>query len=359
MPSLTTEEADALLPKAPTKSIIRPERLKYMVITPPKWGKTTTSTQIPDSILLACEEGHAFTETYKIIIDQWDRPLVEKQKGVGYDEDENMHMSMQEAVDLICASSRFQHVIIDTTDMAAKMCVDYWCNRLKVPHPADAGDFGKGFQLTLGDPFRRMMGPIIKSGRGLTWTTHAKWIEKKDKAGKVTSAKWESSLPSQVQSFIHSQADLIWQGKFGKLRPGMEERDRIVTIDASEEMMAGSRVRYRGEPWPMPKNFILAPVGGWDQWCSFFPVGDPEGDAAAAQACADAYAEYNELVLGKRAIEKESLVQASANATETAPAAPETPSEPTDSEPEAEESLPSHLATSSRVVRRKPAAATA
>lgn len=350
---MTPEQANAALPQAPTKAIIRPEKLKYLVIAPPKWGKTTTACSIPDSILLACEEGHAFTTTFKIVIDQWDRPFAEKALGAGEDDDGNLHMSMQEAVELICASDRFAHVIIDTADMAAKMCVDYWCNKLHVPHPADAGDFGKGFALTLGDPFRRMIGPLIKSGRGLTFTSHSKFVEKKDKAGKTVSTKWESTLPSQAQAFLHSQADLIWQGKFGKLRPGQVERDRIVCLDASEEMMAGSRVRYDGRPWPMPKNFILDPEAGWDQWCSFFPGEDETSQAEALANCEQAYQDYMEITLGKRGVDREAqAIEAAAQpVTATEPA---TPSAPTEAEPAAEE-VPSHLATPKKVVRRQPA----
>ena len=354
MPLLTAEEADSLLPQEKTKGIIDPARLKYFVIGPPKSGKTTTAASIPDSLLLAFEEGHAFTETYKVIIDQWDRPLKDKQAGTGIDEDGNTHMSFAEAVQLIIASTRFAHIIIDTADMAAKMCVDYWCDQLKVKHPADAGDYGKGFALTLGDPFRRMVGQIIKSGRGITFISHAKWVERKQ--GNTTVGKWESTLPSQAQAFIHSQCDLIWQIMFGKLRPGMEERDRIVSMDASQEMMAGSRVRFQGKPYPMPKKFILSPTDGWAQWCSFFPQEEAEGMGRtydeAVSNCEAAYQEYTDLVLGKAGREKEQVVVEQATAPAAEPAATESPVVD-NGEPAAEE-VPSHLATPKRLARRVP-----
>lgn len=326
---LTTAEANAILPQAPTRGIIRPERLKYLIIGPPKFGKTTTATMIPNAVLLAFEEGHAFTECFKIIIDQWDRPFAEKQLGVGQDEDGNLHMSLAEAVELICASDRFDHVIFDTADMAARMCVDFWCAKLKVAHPADAGDFGKGFALTLTDPFRRMIGPLIKSGRGMSFTSHSKFVERKT-GNVVTSAKWESTLPSQAQAFLHSQVDVIWHGKFGKMRPGQDERDRILSTDASQELMAGSRVRIDNELWPIPKSFILDPVAGWEQWSSFFPKHNPDYNVNAApdepesvewlvtkeqarQNCVDAYNQYQHLVLGRAAIEKEAVVEAAAH----------------------------------------------
>lgn len=345
--SLTTEEANAILPQAPTRGIIRPERLKYFIIAPPKFGKTTTACMIPNSILLAFEEGHAFTETYKIIIDQWDRPSKDKAEGVGQDEDGNLHMSMAEAVALIVASDRFDHVIFDTADMCARMCVDFMCAKLKVNHPAEAGDFGKGFALTLTDPFRRMIGPLIKSGRGMTFTSHSKFVERKT-GTVVTSAKWESTLPSQAQAFLHSQADVIWHGKFGKHRPGQAERDRILSTDASQELMAGSRVRIDNKLWPIPPSFILHPEYGWEQWSSFFPSDERSKDEARTN-CEAAYNEYLHLVLGRGAREKEQMVAETASL----PAAPEPISAPTEAaEPVATEALPTAHLDSPRGLKR-------
>ena len=346
---MDTKTANDLLQQEPTKGLIDPARLKYFIIAPPKFGKTTTACSIPDSILLAFEEGHAFVETFKIIIDQWDRPLKEKNEGIGQDEDGNSHMSMAEAVQLICASDRFNHVIIDTADMAARMCTDYWCAQYKVKHPADAGDFGKGFALTLTDPFRRMIGQIIKSGRGITFTSHAKFVERQ--VGQTKTAKWESTLPSQAQAFIHSQVDLIWFGQFGKLRPGMDERDRIISMDASQEVMAGSRVRFDGKPYPMPKKFILDPDNGWEQWASFFPVEGERTKEEAIANCEAAYQSFLDLAVGTKQREKEEVA---ATAVEAPP--PEQSPAKVGGEPE-DEPTPDHLTTPKRVTRRKPVSA--
>ena len=346
--ALTLQQANELLPQEKTKGIINPARLKYFIIGPPKFGKTTTACSIPNSILLAFEEGHAFVETFKIIIDQWDRPLKNKLEGIGMDEDGNSHMSMAEAVQLICASDRFDHVIIDTADMAAKMCSDFHCDRLKVAHPSDAGDYGKGFALALGDPFRRMFGPLIKSGRGITFISHSKFVERT--VGATKTGKWESTLPSQAQAFIHSQCDLIWHGQFGKLRMGMDERDRIISMDASETMMAGCRVRYQGKPYPMPKKFILDPVNGWEQWASFFPIEGERTYEEAIENCDTAYQAFLQLAVSRQTREREVEVAATSVAADT----PSTESPAADSGEPAAEETPEHLATPKRVTRRKP-----
>ena len=259
MARLTMEAADALLPQQPTKAPKDARRLKYLVIGPPKWGKTSFGCDAEDAVLFATEEGHLFHETYKIIIDSWDN-----RQGPGTDDDGNLHLAMTEAVEAIVASSRFQMVIIDTADMAAKMCLDHYYKKLGVQHAQDAGDYGKGWDICLTQPFRQQISQILKSGRGVMFITHTNLVTKK--VGNVEQSRWETSLPSQVQKFLHTQADVILHGSFGKLRPGMKDRDRIISLDGTNEVLAGSRIRGL----TLPKKYIVDPEHPWAQWASFF-----------------------------------------------------------------------------------------
>jgi hypothetical protein len=285
---MNTEQANELLPQAPTEAITDPRRLKYLIIGPPKWGKTSFLCAVPDSILLATEEGHAFHKTHKVIIDVWDRPLKEKNQGWGEDEDKNLHTSMVEAVETICASDRFQFVIIDTADMAAKMCLDFHYDKLGVNHASEAGDYGKGWDVALTQPFRKQIGKLMKSGRGIGFITHTQVVTRRIGTSEMSRA--ETTLPSQVQKFLHTQADMIIHGRFGKLRPGMKERDRIISLDGSNEILAGSRVRHI----TLPKKFIVDPDKPWEQWKSFFE--DEEASLAAEK-------QYIDLVLHGREAE--------------------------------------------------------
>jgi hypothetical protein len=262
MAKLTTEDANALLPAQPTKAPTDPRRLKYLMIGPPKWGKTTLGCAAPDSLLLATEEGHLFHETHKIIIDSWDKDRSDR--GLGVDDDGNHHLSMVEAVEAICASDRFQFIVIDTADMAAKLCLDWHYKKLGVNHASDAGDYGKGWDLCLTQPFRQQIGALMKSGRGIMFITHTNVVTKK--VGNTEQSRQETTLPSQVQKFLHTQADLILHGNFGKKRKGMVDRDRIISLDGTNEILAGSRVRGVN----LPKRFIVDPEKPWQQWTSFF-----------------------------------------------------------------------------------------
>lgn len=259
---METAEANALLPEHPTKAPTDARRLKYLIIGPPKWGKTSFLCSVPDALLLATEEGHAFHETHKIIIDAWDKPRGER--GLGVDDDGNHHLSMVEAVEAIVASDRFQFIIIDTADMAAKMCLDYHYKREGVRHASEAGDYGKGWDICLTQPFRQQIGQLMKSGRGVGFITHTNVIEKK--VGNVTTSRAETTLPSQIQKFLHTQADVILHGSFGRKLPGCLDRDRIISMDGTNEILAGSRVRGV----TLPRKFIVSPDHPWEQWSGFF-----------------------------------------------------------------------------------------
>lgn len=259
---MTMEEANEMLPSAPTKAPTDPRRLKYLTIAPPKWGKTTFGCSAPDSLLLACEEGHAFHETHKVIVDAWDKHR--EDRGLGVDDDGNHHLSMVEAIDALMESDKFQFVIFDTADMAAKMCLDWHYKKMGVNHASDAGDYGKGWDLCLTQPFRQVVGRILKSGRGVMFITHTNVVTKK--IGKTEQSRAETTLPSQVQKFLHTQADVILHGSFGKKRKGLNDRDRIISLDGTNEILAGSRVRGIN----LPKKYIVDPDDPWGQWDSFF-----------------------------------------------------------------------------------------
>lgn len=221
-----------------------------------------------------------FHETHKIIIDSWG-----KTEGPGVDGDGNTHMSMVEAVEAIVASDRFQFIVIDTADMAAKMCLDFHYKKFGVNHASEAGDYGKGWDLCLTQPFRQQVGQLMKSGRGILFITHTGVVTKK--IGNTEQSRQETTLPSQVQKFLHTQADLIVHGNFGKLRKGMRDRDRIISLDGTNEILAGSRVRGIN----MPKKYIVSPDDPWTQLESFFT--DPKAAAKAEEQF------HNLVVLGK------------------------------------------------------------
>lgn len=287
---LDIEKAKSLLPSKPTASLKKPSRLKYLAMAEPKWGKTTLFCGVPNALLLAFEEGHAFIEANKIIIDRWDVALKVRTQGGSWatDDDGNTHCSAYEALEALEAYCPYEFIIIDTVDMASKMCTDYECEKAGVGHPSDGGEFGKGWAMLQTDPFRRWFGRIVKLGVGIGCTTHIAMRED----SKTKQVRRESTLPSGIQKFIHTQADVIINGYFGRRRKGEDDRDRVISFDGSNDVLAGSRVRGVH----LPKKYIVTPPSHddhslpWKQWTKFFE------DPKAAQEAEDQYAR---LIRGK------------------------------------------------------------
>lgn len=270
MAKLTEDQAVALLPDA-RKNAPRPEGLVYLMIAPPKWGKTTTFCDVPNALLLAFERGYQFQSCPTIFIDCWEDP-----KFVPYTDEEGVnHMTMRQAMEVLTATDKFDFIIIDTADMAAKKCSDYFLGKNGWSHPQDGGDFGKGYDIVQNAPFRTMIGAIMGTGRGVAFITHS---EVKTAAfAKGAKAKRETSLPGGIHKFLHSQADVIMHGSFGK-KTEEGYRERVIQTEGDEETLAGSRCKTVN----IPPKFIVEPSRPWLQWCKFFT--DPKAADVATKA---------------------------------------------------------------------------
>jgi hypothetical protein len=267
-----------------------PDKLKYLLMAPPKWGKTSFF-MVPDALLLAFEEGHADVKCFKIVITGWNAPIRER----GPVEDDETHIKYAtalEVADALEAYNPYRFIIIDTLDEAVKMCAAYECEHAGIRHPSDGGDYGKGFDLYQTNPFRLFYNRLTKLGVGVAGTTHIKEEFRKNKYG-VEEFRRETSLPGGVQKFVHAQADVIMNGHFGRRRQGKRDRDRYISFDGTNEVMAGTRIKSVYLPHkyiPTPPTFEH-PDAPWVQWCDFF-----EDSPAAGKAAEEA---YNRLIQGK------------------------------------------------------------
>src|SRR4029077_4057867 len=243
-----------LLPTKALKLILDPTKLRYLVIAPPKWGKTTFFSGVPNACLLAFESGYASADCPIIVITDWDRPYKEKKEGWSEDESGVVYTSAMEVLEELEKENPYDFLIIDTVDMAVKLCSDYHCELAKVNHPSEGGDFGRGWDLLQTAPIRRFYNRITKLGCGLAAITHAKEKTEKDKFQKDRFRR-ETSLPGGVQQFIHAQSDLIMHGFFGRRRKDKRDRDRFISFDGTDEVMAGTRIRQVY----IPNKYIVTP----------------------------------------------------------------------------------------------------
>jgi hypothetical protein len=270
-----------LLPTKAPKLILDPSKLRYLVIAPPKWGKTTFFSGVPNACLLAFESGYASADCPIIVVTHWDRPYKERKEGWAEDETGVVYTSAMEVLEELERANPYDFVILDTIDMAVKLCSDYHCDLAKVNHPSEGGDFGRGWDLLQTAPIRRFYNRISKLGCGIAAITHAKEQMSKDRFAKDRFRR-ETSLPGGVQQFIHAQSDLIMHGFFGRRRKGFKDRDRYISFDGTDEVMAGTRIRQIY----IPNKYVVTPptfddlTHPWKQWATFF-VDSPEAGQRA------------------------------------------------------------------------------
>lgn len=267
------------LPYEDTDQIVKLTSLRWLFVAPPGFGKTELFALFPNTLMLACEEGHKFVKGKKIIIDTWGGT------GQSVDTDGNKHMSFLEAVKLIERSDRFDFIMIDTIDALVKKCIDHHISKANQAHLSDLGEYGKGYDLGQNDPIRRELNKIFVSGRGMGLITHQQ-VETKS-FSKGPKSKKETTLPNGVFKIIYPQMDVIIHGEFGAQREGNKWRDRIIRSEGSEDILAKNRGGVLPPAWISPQPLLERAA----QIREFFE-GSTEERAAAVAA---AYAEFAEL----------------------------------------------------------------
>jgi AAA domain len=256
------------LPKQAHTISSSPEKLKYLVIAPPKWGKTTLFAGCPNCLLIAFEAGYGFVECPKIVVTGWNRSIKERRQGPSVDEDGLIYSSAMEVVEELERSNEYDLIIIDTLDEAVKMCSQYHCEKAHVEHPSEGGDYGRGWSKLVTEPVRAFYGHLARLGVGLAAITHSKEHNDKDKFGKDRFRR-ATTMSDAIQQFVVAQSDVIMHGFFSRRRRGKKDRDRYVSFDGSDEIVAGSRINPNKVY--IPNKYILAPEGkGWEQWIGFF-----------------------------------------------------------------------------------------
>jgi hypothetical protein len=277
------EDAKLYYPAHIKPQLPNPLKLKYLIMAPPKWGKTTFFSGANNALLLAFEEGHGSIAIPKIVITGWDLPI--RERGPSEDEETGIiFASASEVADALESYCPYSFIIVDTVDQAVKMCADYECEKGGIRHPSDGGDFGKGWDLYQTSPFRRFYNRLVKLGVGVALTTHVQEEWKKDQY-KQDVFRRETTLPGGIQKFVHAQSDVIINGMWGKRRSNMGHRDRIISFDGTNEIMAGSRIRGVR----IPIKYIVDPPTEddlslpWQQWNDFFIDSPQAGEAATAR----------------------------------------------------------------------------
>ncbi len=176
-----------------------------------KIGKTTFAAQFPKPYFFMFEPGGKALSLNKSDIKDWGhfRFLLKK----------------------IETDTVFENVVFDTADVASVMCDRYVCETNGVAD-LDEMDYGKGWRKMRLE-FSTCIQRLIKSGKGVLFTSHATEKEYKTKSGdKIT--RIFPTMSKQAREILEPLVDIwVYYRYSGK--------SREIVIQGDEEMAAGHR----------------------------------------------------------------------------------------------------------------------
>lgn len=206
-----------------------------------KIGKTTLFASFPDAIFFPTEPGTKGLRIYEFNaprgIDSWETFLA----GVSLLEKN---------------PDEFKTVIVDTADRAYDLCMAYVCKLSGVEHPHDANDYGKTWNKVKAE-FLSVVDRILRTGRGVCFTSHAKEQEIESKSG----AKYTRIFPTmstQARAVIEALVDMFFYVEYMTDIKGRTRR--VIITKGDETIWAG----HREIGAPLPRFLPLKKRNGYE-----------------------------------------------------------------------------------------------
>lgn len=175
-----------LLPteKTPPKSNL--SDYTVLIHSRPKTGKSEFCSHADGALFLATEPGLNALEVYQTPITSWDEMLA----------------ACKEIAE---GNHPFKTIVIDTVDLAYKMCSEYVCRKYKVEHESELG-YGKGWASTNGE-FQRVLTKLAHMPYGLFLISHSQQTQIETRTGNIT--RIVPTLPEKARKIVLGLVDMI------------------------------------------------------------------------------------------------------------------------------------------------------
>lgn len=203
-----------------------------------KIGKTSLAAQFPGTLILCAEPGAKSLRVHQADIRDWKTWVM--------------------AVDAVSKDKQFPNVAIDTIDLIYQYCFAHVCKEAGVDHPTEMNDRGMTWNKVR-STFRASVDKLMKCGKGVIFISHdtEKEIELRD-GGKLDRV--QPTMSKQAMEEIEALVDIIAHYDYSG-------RDRVLNIDGSDELVAGSRleenfIRKGGKPRTPGDRVVRIPMGG-------------------------------------------------------------------------------------------------
>lgn len=182
----------------------------------PKVGKTSLAAHFPDAFLLEFEPGGRAIRAFQKDVHSWSE--------------------FKEYLTLLEGTNRFKTVVMDTADIAYKMCLEWICQEKGFEHPSDES-YGKGWSL-VNSEFVAQIHRMLNLGRGVIFVSHAQEKEIKSRLGD-TYEKIVPTMSGGGRAALEALADIwayMYHGKEGR---------RWIRIRGNDHIAAGCRLKER------------------------------------------------------------------------------------------------------------------
>lgn len=203
------------LPTEPTTPVQELGRYSMLLYGLEKIGKTTLAAQFPDAFFLLCEPGGKALSIYGREVKSW-----EAFKG---------YLSLLDR-----NPNRFKTVVVDTADLAFKMCEDYMLKKMGILHESDE-EWGKGWSMVRNE-FTLSMARIINGPRGVVFISHAAQKNSKRRDGR-SSDRTVPTMPNAARGVLEPMVDIWAYYQY------TESGKRALTIQGDDAVSAGHRCK--------------------------------------------------------------------------------------------------------------------
>jgi hypothetical protein len=226
-----------MLPKEKTPPKTTLADLTLLIYGASKIGKSSVCAQAENALFLATEPGLNHVSAYQIPIASWPELL--------------------EACGEIAAGNHpFRTIVIDTIDLAYRLCSQHLCTKLGITHESDAG-YGKAYSLVNGE-FHRVLSRIAALPYGLVLISHAQEREVETRTGKVN--RIVPTLPEKARQIVLGLVDVVLFADLEATRgaDGRLTYRRVLRTKPDSRYEAGDRTGRLPEVIPLDYPTLVA-----------------------------------------------------------------------------------------------------
>lgn len=242
--SIEPDEDFNPLPQKIWKPILNLTLATTLIHGPPKIGKTTLANQWPGVWFLATEIGQKWIITHEpTIIESWEHFL----EVCGWIAD-NLPKTFGDGKPL-------KTLVVDTIDLAFKMCYDSVLYELGVSSPNEL-DFGVGWGA-ISDEFSRVITKLTKLPYGLIFISHSKDKQVKSRARKID--RIQPALMETGRKVVEAISDIILYCNVTEIvevdddgePTGIASEERVIRCQPESNIVAGDRTGQLPDEIPM------------------------------------------------------------------------------------------------------------